>query len=237
MRRTLKVQHGGPLPDRRTPGVMGSPRLADVSRTSESRSFGRMAKRSDPGPTLFEVPVDLHRFLLVISPAEELSARVTQWKDELSRQIGYFSGRSSVPHITLFFADLPLDRERDVCDGVAAGVKGQRGFVLHYDGITHFPDSRTIYIDPVEKDAIGQVRRSIVDHVCGHRALKKAVNETDHPHLTIAAGLKPAQFATAWTLLAPHELHFEEHVGRVLLLRRSLQPGEKYVPVRSFRLG
>ncbi|MBK6627665.1 MAG: hypothetical protein IPG35_08730, partial [Flavobacteriales bacterium] len=34
---------------------------------------------------------------------------------------------------------------------------------LHYHVITHFPDKRTIYIDPVEKEGIATVRTAILE--------------------------------------------------------------------------
>ncbi|MBK7553415.1 MAG: 2'-5' RNA ligase family protein [Flavobacteriales bacterium] len=111
-----------------------------------------------------------------------------------------------------------------------------KGFTLRYNGITHFHDKRTIYIDPVEKDAIATVRTSIVAALKANDALRDAIRETDHPHLTIAAGLKPAQFERAWETLAPHELRVVEQVTEVVLLRRAMREGERYVHVRSFAL-
>jgi 2'-5' RNA ligase len=178
----------------------------------------------------------LHRFLLTILPSPALAAEVDRLKALVHERGGSFSGRNTVPHITLFFADLPLECEGDICEGIARGVVGHKGFVLSYNGITHFPDKRTIYIDPVEKDAIAPVRNSIVEHVRTFPQLNEAVRETDQPHLTIAAGLKPAQFERAWESLAPHVWSSEELVTEVVLLRRELKPGARYEHVRSFPL-
>ena len=109
--------------------------------------------------------------------------------------------------------------------------------MLHYNGITHFPDKRTIYIDPVEKQAIAAVRTPIIAALKAQDALQAAVRETGHPHLTIAAGLKPDKFPTAWEMLAPHRLLQEERVGEVVLMKRLLQIGSMYGHVRSFPLG
>ncbi|HMC96425.1 MAG TPA: 2'-5' RNA ligase family protein, partial [Flavobacteriales bacterium] len=137
-----------------------------------------------------------------------------------------------------FYADLPAECERDVCDGVVRGCQGQLGFRLHLNGITHFPDKRTIYIDPVEKEAIGSLRGNIVAHVRTFKNIRKlGVNATDHPHLTIAAGLKPHQFEQAWTMLAPHAYASEQQVVEVVLLRRDLVPGGRYERVGRFPLG
>lgn len=116
-------------------------------------------------------------------------------------------------------------------------MAGQRSFALHYRGITHFPDRRTIYIDPVEKDAIAALRAPIIAQLRQEEALRDALRETDHPHLTIAAGLKPTQFAQAWEMLAPHPHTCEERVTEVVLLKRVLKPGERYGLVQEFPLG
>lgn len=196
-----------------------------------------MARHTGPGPYLVDTPVVACRFLLVISPAPELSALVGRLKADLSARIGPFTGRHSIPHITLFYADLPEECERNICEGIAQGVVGHRSFALHYDGIAHFPDKKTIYVDPVEKEAIAPVRKSIVDHVRSFPGVRQGIQPTNEPHLTIAAGLKPAQFDKAWEFLAPHELKSEERVTEVVLLKRLLRPGARYEHVRSFPLG
>ena len=183
-----------------------------------------------------QAPQPLYRFLLAILPSSALAAEVEGVRDMLHARIGSFSGRNNPPHITLFFADLPAECEETICEGNAHGVTGHAGFALHCKGIAHFPDKRTIYIDPVEKERIAPVRESIVARLRDLSIIGPAVRETDHPHLTIAAGLKPAEFDKAWEMLAPHELTSEERVNEVVLLKRLLREGERYVHVRSFPL-
>lgn len=178
----------------------------------------------------------LHRFLLTILPSPALSEEVKRLRDRLHPAIGSFSGRNTPPHITLCFLDLPEEHGAAIINAVAHGATGAKVFNLHYDGITHFPDKRTIYIDPVEKEAIAAVRMPIVAMLKAKDALREAVRETDHPHLTIAAGLKTAQFDKAWEMLASHKVHSEERVTKVVLLKRLLEPGARYEHVRSFPL-
>ncbi len=178
-----------------------------------------------------------HRYLVLIAPSAPIAEEVVRMRDRLHAQIGHFSGRLLMPHLTLFLADLPEDLGATVELGVEAGVQDAQPFDLHYAGITHFPDRRTIYIDPVEKDAMARLRGPLVEAVRRHEALRAYVRATDHPHLTIAAGLKPAQFAVAWPLLAPHVFTGGHAVRSVLLLRRALRPGAVYAVVREFPLG
>lgn len=197
-----------------------------------------MARQNDPAPAMLDAPESLYRFLLVIDPTPALSAEVVHLKELLVPAIGSFSGRHTVPHLTLFVADLPGECELDMCEGIAAGVVGHKAFTLRYDGIRHFPeDTRTIFIDPVEKESIAPIRNSIVDHVRGFESMRKSIKVTHHPHLTIAAGLRPGQFDKAWEMLAPHEHRSEERVTQVVLLKRLLRPGARYEHVRSFPLG
>lgn len=181
--------------------------------------------------------MSLQRFLLTILPSPMLAAEVERLRVLLHARIGSFSGRNNPPHITLLFADVPAKCEAAICEGIAQGMTGHAGFPLRYNGITHFPDQRTIYIDPVEKECIAPVRKYIVARLRELPTIGPAVRETDHPHLTIAAGLKPAQFDTAWEMLAPHECTSEERVTEVVLLKRLLQPRARYEPVCRFPMG
>lgn len=178
-----------------------------------------------------------HRYLLSILPSPGLSGDVDRLKAMVRDSVGSFSGRHTVPHITLCFLDLPAKQEPAILEAIALGTTDLKGFKLQYDGIMHFPDKRTIYIDPVEKTAIAAVRAPIIAALKANDALREAVRETDHPHLTIAAGLKPHQFDAAWDLLAPHAHTSTERVTEVVLLKRVLLPGERYGLVRSFPLG
>lgn len=177
------------------------------------------------------------RFLFTILPRPGLSEKVMAIRAALYARIGSFSGRNTPPHITLCLLDLPETFGSAILDAMTSGTANSRSFTLHYNGITHFPDKRTIYIDPVEKAAIAEMRAPIVAALKADGVLCAAVRITDRPHLTIAAGLKPAKFEEAWRMLAPHELRHDERVGEVVLLKRLLRPGERYEQVRSFTLG
>ncbi len=179
----------------------------------------------------------LYRFLLTILPSAPLAAEVHRLRGLIHPRIGAFSGRNTLPHITLCFLDLPEAYEKANIHAIAHGTTGLYAFMLHYHGITHFPDKRTIYIDPVEKDAIAAVRAPIISAMKANDVLREAVRETDLPHLTIAAGLKPAQFEMAWEMLAPYELQSEECLDEVVLFKRLLKPSEQYSPVQRFSLG
>lgn len=178
----------------------------------------------------------LTRFLCVILPPPALAAWILERREELHQAIGSFSGRNLRPHVTLFFADVDEALEETICQGLAQGVEGQEPFVLGYQGFTYFANRRTIYVDPVEKERIASLRHALVAALGEHPVVGPAIRETDHPHLTIAAGLKPAQFDRAWALLSPHVVEETGRVGEVVLLKRLLKHGERYTLVKSFPL-
>lgn len=152
----------------------------------------------------------------------------------LHERIGGFTGRVLMPHITLFLADVPEELGASIAAGIEAGLRHAAPFTVHYHGITHFPDRRTIYVDPVEKEAIAHLRAPLVAAVRSDPALSRHVRVTEHPHLTIAAGLKPVQFDVAWALLEPHTFNAQQTVAEVCLLRRALKPGAVYGMVHRF---
>ncbi len=188
------------------------------------------------GDRRYDRPVMVHRFLLTVLPGSALSAEVDRLRNVLHARIGTFSGRNTPPHVTLCFLDLSAAKESAIVDAITQGTTGQHAFALHYHGITHFPDKRTIYIDPVEKEVIATVRIPIIAAMKADEALHTSIRETDHPHLTIAAGLGPGQFERSWQLLAPHEFSQEDRVTEVVLLKRVLRPGSRYERVRGFAL-
>ncbi|MBL7946386.1 MAG: 2'-5' RNA ligase family protein [Flavobacteriales bacterium] len=178
-----------------------------------------------------------HRYLAIIAPPPPIAKEVVRIREALRALIGDFHGWKLMPHVTLFLADVPEEFGDLIATGIAAGVRHSKAFDLHYDGITHFPDEHTIYVDPLEKAAIGTLRTAIVDSVQAIGALKEYVRSTDHPHLTIAAGLRPGQFRSAWVMLTPHVFNAVHPVEHVVLLRRALRPGSEYEVLREFPLG
>lgn len=176
-----------------------------------------------------------HRYLFILRPSSAVTAEVQRMREQLFPRIGNFSGRRVIPHITLCFADVTVNDERTILQAAGA-VAACAPFTVHYAGITHFPDKRTIYIDPVDKEAIARVRAPLVAALRAEPVVAAALHVTDHPHLTIAAGLKPAQFGTAWDLLAPHRFEADERVTHVVLMRRELKPEALYAVIAETAL-
>ena len=178
-----------------------------------------------------------HRYLAIIAPSPSVSEAVLHLRHKLHAGIGSFSGCLLRPHITLFIADIPETLGGAVEQGMARAAKQATMFRVTYNGITHFPDKRTIYIQPMEKEAIGHLRVSVLSALSTVEGSRGHIRPTDHPHLTIAAGLKPQQFATAWPMLAPHVFADAHAVDSIALLRRELRPAAEYEMVKEFPFG
>lgn len=224
-------------------------------------SFARALLRSDPTAprgsvvvverspvrTIDELPPSLrifaappmratHRYLAIIAPPPPIASEVVRIREALRGLLGDLQGMRLMPHVTLFLADVPEEQGDLLVTGIEASLPRARSFELHYDGITHFPDQRTIYIDPVEKAAIGALRGTLLESVLSIGSVKDAVRATEHPHLTIAAGLGPEQFKAAWVVLKPHVFKAAHPVQSILWLRRSLRSGAAYEVLRTFPL-
>lgn len=177
-----------------------------------------------------------HRYLLVIPPSPEVVAAVEALRERLYARIGGFSGRNLAPHITVLLSDAPDGLEEELAAALAVATERLSGFNLAYQGITHFPDRRTIYIDPVEKHRITALREQLAPAAGGIPRLREGLRITDHPHLTIASGLKPHQFEAAWDLLRPHAFVARHAVGHALLLKRPMAPAGRYSEVAKLPL-
>ena len=188
-------------------------------------------------PALFDTSVEIFRYLIVISPSQEMIAEVARLKQKIFDRIGAFRGDRSIAHMTLLYAYLPIEYERDLIEGIGRAVIGHRAFDLAFDGIKHFPDRTSIYIDPIEKEKVIALRRAIRKSLQSNKALKRlGIHATTQPMIAIARKLSSEQFDRAWLVLAPHKFDRKERVEEVLLLRGALKEGEKYVVMGRFGL-
>lgn len=180
-------------------------------------------------PALFDTSVEIYRYLVVISPSQEMIAEVARLKSMVTDRIGPFRGDRSIAHMTVLFAYLPIDYEREFMEGLRRGVNEHRSFELNFDGIRHFPDKTSIFIDPIEKEKVIELRKSIRKSLQSNKSLNRlGIHPTTQPMISIARKLTSDRFKQAWQHLAQHKFDRQESVTDVLLLRGSLKEGEKY---------
>lgn len=194
-------------------------------------------KPSPDALALFDTLVYTCQYRLVIDPASNVLARVLEWKQLLRDRIGVFGGAFHLPGIALFHSELPPDYERGLGDAVAQACAGCSTFTLSITGLARSEDRKTIFLELLEKEAIAVLRGRIVDHVRTNRRIKKlGVDVDERPMLTIASGLKPGQFATAWALLEASSFSAQQRVSDVVLMKRELDDTSLDEHVRTFPL-
>jgi 2'-5' RNA ligase len=188
-------------------------------------------------PALFDTSVEIFRYLVVISPSQQMIGDVARLKANVAQAIGPFRSEKAIAHITLLYAYLPIHYERDIMAAITRAVADHQPFEVLFNGIGHFPDKTSVFIDPVEKAPIIAVRKSIRRSIQGNPALKRlGIHATSQPMITMARHLEPEQFHLAWQALAPHQYHQNEQIDQVILLRGGQREGEKYQQVGTFML-
>src|SRR5690606_12973857 len=120
-----------------------------------------IANEEDRGdqPALFDTSVEIFRYLVVISPSQEMIEEVVGLKAKVAAVIGSFRDDRSIAHMTLLYAYLPIDYERDLVDAISRAVKEHAPFIIHFNGIHKLPDNSTIHIDQIEKEPIIALRK------------------------------------------------------------------------------
>jgi 2'-5' RNA ligase len=180
------------------------------------------------------------QYLAVISPSPSIYAAVDAMKSDLDRMCGGNNKwRWSKPHITLFTLKAARSDEDLIRELLQVGCSGNRPFNLHFRGYGHFVETRTVFVDPVEKATIDKLRFRLQTLVQRQQGLGTyEIQSSLHPHMTIGKGLfRPGQFLTALRHFQGRPYSATMHVDHVLLLRRSIEPLSAYRPVSLFRLG
>lgn len=198
-----------------------------------------IANEEDLGdkPALFNTSVEIFRYLVVISPSQALIADVAQLKAKVSGAIGTFRGDRSIAHMTLLYAYLPIEYERDLVDGITIGVQDRKPIKMEFEGVHHFPDRSSIFIQPKDEKPVIELRKSIRRGLQSNMQLKRlGIHPTTRPMIYIARKLDQEKFSHAWETLAPHQFDRSETVTEVILLRGGLKEGDKHQLVRKFPL-
>ncbi len=188
-------------------------------------------------PALFDTSVEIFRYLVVISPSQEMIAVITQLKPKIFDRIGAFRGDRSIAHMTLLFAYLPIEYERDLIEGIALGVAGSKPIRMVFERIQHFPDRSSIFISPVDERPLNDLKRSIRKSIQSNKRLKRlGIHPTARPVIYIARKLDEMNFPIAWEIMETEKIQRTETVNEVILLRSGLKDGEKHQIIRKFAL-
>ncbi len=188
-------------------------------------------------PALFDTSVKIFRYLVVISPSQEMIAEIARLKRKILERIGGYRGDRSVAHMTFLFAYLPIEYERDLIEGITMGVQDRRAIKMEFEGIHHFPDRSSIFIQPKDEKPLIELRKSIRRSLHSNKQLKRlGIHPTSSALIYVARKLSPDQFDRAWSALFPHHFDRTETVNEVILLRSGLKEGDRHQIVGRFTM-
>lgn len=179
-------------------------------------------------------------YLIVLSPPPAIAAEVERMKRHLHKKFGAeFSALWSKAHITLLLIHRARSNEARLCE-IIRGVCAQHAvFDLHFDGYGCFQESRTVFVNPVEKERIAELGSDIGHFVLFDQMMAgKKVYLSPEPHMTIAKGLfKHGWFELAWRTFKDRTYAREMRAGKVLVLRRGMNPKTYYARACEIVLG
>lgn len=189
-----------------------------------------------PGAPAIDDMLELNELLLVIPPPDHVCDATSARKKLLRGLIGSFDGEFSQAHFTLQHRVIPPEFGKPYRQAIREACAEFAPFQIVLNDVRHF-DEKVIYWAAADTSAIDALRTRIV-------SLAKAMSrvrgghskETKVPHQTIAAGLEPEQFSTAWERLKDDVPSFEWTVTEVLLLRRDAFIRSKYHELERFLL-
>ena len=178
-----------------------------------------------------------NRYLLCIEAPADVAEQVRALSAALEPLIGRAHKSTAPPHITLLLVDMDSEHEQELTALIAKGLVDAKPFHLTIAGITHFKDLRTIYADPVQKEAVLALVAPVARLVQASAAIHQyKPSIADHPHLTIASGLKPPKFQGAWAAMKEASCKGSFMVKEVTLMVRPLEPGTRYVSLQRFAI-
>lgn len=188
-------------------------------------------------PALFDTSVEIFRYLVVISPSQEMIAEVGKLKQKIFDRIGTFRGDRSIAHMTLLFAYLPIEYERHLIEGINSAIVGARPIHMEFNGIDQLPNGSGIFIHPTDEEQLIALQRKIRRNIQSNKQLKRlGIHATSRPMIHIARKLDPERSAIALETLSHFEFLRSETVEEVILLRSGLKEGEKHKIVAKFPL-
>jgi len=173
-------------------------------------------------PDLTTLPgYKVNEYLLVLSPHEELRAKIMKVKEEFAESYNAISARWSPVQVGLVtFTQYEMMEER-IINRLKTVAMAQYPFKVEMKDFGSFP-SHTIYINITSKVPIQSLVKEIRSEA--QRLMKLNDDNKPHfilePHLTIARKLKPWQYEKGW--LEYSNKHFTGRfiANTMLLLKR-----------------
>ncbi|MBX3257276.1 MAG: 2'-5' RNA ligase family protein [Chitinophagaceae bacterium] len=169
---------------------------------------------------------NIHEYLLVLSPPEELWHKIMKIKEEFSTTYKSDHARWGKPHITLVQFKQYEMMESRITHRLKTIAMGAPAFKLELKDYGSFP-SHTIYINVLSKIPVQNLVKEIRTET--QRLMKLDDDHKPHfmlePHLTIARKLVPWQYEKGWLEYSNRHFTGRFIANSMLLLKR--RDGEK----------
>ena len=151
----------------------------------------------DRDPTLFYSSAIVNEFLIVLTPPTEVTKEVSEFKNLLKNRFGRFESMYSKAHFTLANLLCNEDQEKKLIPIFENLKKTLKPFDVQLNNIESFKYSGTIYINPLNKESIYSLSKTIYKELLLNGFSKKNLIIPKTPHLTIARKLNKIQFDLA----------------------------------------
>ncbi|MDQ7947203.1 MAG: 2'-5' RNA ligase family protein [Pedobacter sp.] len=172
-----------------------------------------------------DIDTKLFEYLMLISPSEEVSRKVSEVKSIFSETYGCKHAAQLVPHLTMINFLQQESAEFRLINCFEKFTQYVAPFSIELNGFGEFAP-HTIYLKLAETqpviDLVKDLRSKFQRILKISEQLKP--NYTLKPHLTIARQLTPEQFETIWPTYKKE--HFSESflAKEMILIRREVDP-------------
>lgn len=187
-----------------------------------------------------ETEVSTGQYLLAINPPAKASREVTAMKKPLIKSLGKGYGLSSKPHLTLLGFPLAKKREELLVRLLSDLSFEMRPLPISLKGFGTFPNSGTIYINPVPNEGLMSLYRHMAKSLrMVMRVPAKYVPKSYEPHIAVVKNLNTIvdAYRALWKVYEHHNYEAQFVADRLVLLRYHDDGSGKTDLVSEFKLG
>ncbi len=188
-------------------------------------------------PSLFPQlnEVKLFSFLIVITPSPEIVTDVNRLKSEFYQMYGRYGSMDSKPHITVCQFLMFDDRQNNVLLSLQKSLARISPFELKLNGFGHFINSNVIYLRVAQSEELESLKNLFVYSLKRLWIEQNKIVIKKH-HLTIAKGIHPGIFESAYDIYLPGSYRNSFIVNKLAVL--GYAPYEaRYSKLMDLKLG
>lgn len=177
--------------------------------------------------------MNFYEYLMMLQCSEEVDREIFAFKNELFEQIGEFSSRTSVPHITIGLLTMAESKESELLSRLEFECAQAKSMQVVIDGFSSFK-SHTVFARILEPQSIRELMwrlEAATKDLGGKNAWQPKIK---NPHLTIGRELgKNYHAAREYFIEKRYNSSFA--VTALHVRKRALDAG--FQPLAEFRFG